>query len=509
MSIKNTSQLHKAGSSKDLKLLVVVLTGALVFIMAARTPLDTDFWWHIRAGEVSWQSGAPLLTDLFTFTRLGQTWINHSWLAEIMYYLAYQGAGFFGVGLLVALLAVAAMMLVFAQLEGPDLLKPAVIILASTVAAPVWSPRPQLFSLVLFAGVYLILDRYRRQGKDRLWLMPILFILWSNLHAGYTLGFLLIGVVIAGEILNSVLQKEPEKRLGWSEIRKIFFWSLVCLAVVLINPNGLATWLVPFKTVRVEALRQLIDEWASPDFHQLYLQPFLWMLFAVFTAIGLSRRRIDGVDLVGVIGFGYLALLAKRNFAPFALFSAPVVARYCWAVIQSWREERQETSRSGFWQKITSQSNARPLDPRLRRVINLLICALLCFAGIAKLAAATQSAFVEQAAADYFPVEAVNHLKTQNPGRLFNSYGWGGYIEWNLHEFPVFIDGRTDLFGDEIISEWLNTMQAQDGWQDTFYAWDIRYCLIESDNPLAGALKNEGAEVLYEDQNSVLFKVSE
>ena len=72
---------------------MVFVTGLLVFIMAARTPLDTDFWWHIRAGEVTWQTAKPLLTDQFTFTRQGQPWTNHSWLAEVILYLVFQAGG--------------------------------------------------------------------------------------------------------------------------------------------------------------------------------------------------------------------------------------------------------------------------------------------------------------------------------------------------------------------------------------------------------------------------------
>jgi len=505
------SQEVAAGSSRDLKALVAVVTAALVFIMAARTPLDTDFWWHIRAGEVSWQSGAPLLTDMFTFTMMGEDWINHSWLAEVVYYLVFRGAGYFGVGLLVALLATASMIIVYAQLEGPVLLKAAVIILASVVAAPVWSPRPQLFSLVLFATVYLVLYQYRQKRAGKLWLLPGLFLFWSNLHAGYTLGFLLLGAVIAGELINLWLGKASEEVLEWRQIRTIIIWTLICGVVVLINPNGLAVWIAPFKTVGVESLRQLIDEWASPDFHQLVQQPLLWMLFAILASVGLSKRRMDGVDLVGVVGFGYLAFLAKRNFAPFALFAAPVLARYLWAAVQSWRLEQQiATGRGRIGQKMSSRLNAKPVNSRLRKGINFLISALLCIAGIVKLAAVTDPAFVEEAAAGYFPVGAVKYLKeSQVAGNIFNSYGWGGYIEWHLHDFPVFIDGRTDLFGDNILTEWIHTIQATESWQDTIYTRDIRYCLIEPDRPLVTALIEDGAIVLYEDQTSILLRVSE
>ncbi len=504
----NNARLKDDSVSRDLNILMVIVTGLLVFIMAARTPLDTDFWWHIRAGEVTWQTGKPLLTDQFTFTRQGQPWTNHSWLAEVILYLVFQAWGYLGVSLMVALLAAGSMLLIYAQLEGPALLKSAIIILASTVAAPVWTPRPQLFSQVLFAGLYLILYRYRINRFDRLWVLPILFLVWSNLHAGYTLGFLLLGVFIAGELLNWVLHPRTDRRSAWHSLRKLILWTVVCFLVVLINPNGLETWWVPFKTVGINVLRASIDEWASPDFHQLALQPFLWLLFAVLAAAGLSGRKMDVIDLIGLIGFAYLAFLAKRNFAPFAIFAAPLLSRYLWKAVSAWREERSDGILDG--NRRVGRLFSQPLASGLRRGLNLiLVILLLCAAGI-KLAMVTRPDQVEKTASIFYPVKAVEHLQSETTqGRIFNSYSWGGYLEWYLPDFPVFIDGRTDLFGDEIAGVWINTIQAGEGWEETFSNWDIRYCLIEPNRPLAEALKESGARVLYEDQTSILFELSE
>lgn len=501
------SSIKEDTSRRDLNILMAVVTFLLVFIMAARMPQDTDFWWHIRAGELTWQTGRPLVTDQFTFTRGGQPWVNHSWLSEVIYYLFYKTGGFHGVSLLVALLAAASMMLIYAQLTGPAVLKAAVIVLASTVAAPVWTPRPQLISQVLFAGLYLILHHYRSGRFDCLWLLPILFLAWSNLHAGYSLGFLLLGVFIIGELLNRVVHPGADRGIAWRDLRKLILWSLVCVPVVLINPNGLVTWIIPFNTMDV-AMRATIDEWASPDFHQLFLQPFLWMLFAFLAAVGLAGRKMDMVDLLGVIGFAYLAFLAKRNLVIFALFTAPALARYLWAAVCAWKEERAGRNINMSSGRISI--SPRPVRPALRRAVNYTLILVLVIAAIVKLVMANQAEMVEKATRDYFPDGAVQFLLNgQPPGNIFNSYGWGGYLEWHLHDFPVFIDGRTDLFGDAFIGAWLNTMRAGEGWQDTFSTWDIQYCLIEPYSPLASALVETGAVVLYQDQTSILFDLTD
>src|SRR5512133_2421572 len=84
--------------------LFMVVAFLLIFIMAARTPLDSDLWWHMRAGEQTLSNGRPLLNDLYSFTRLGAPWINHSWLSQVGMALAYRWFGFLGLGALVAVL---------------------------------------------------------------------------------------------------------------------------------------------------------------------------------------------------------------------------------------------------------------------------------------------------------------------------------------------------------------------------------------------------------------------
>ena len=100
----------------------------LIFIMAARTPLDSDMWWHLRAGEETVNIGQPLTVDTFSHTRNGESWVNHSWLSQVALYLLYHAGGFFGIGLFVALLAVISMALVYLQMDGPPILRAFILI---------------------------------------------------------------------------------------------------------------------------------------------------------------------------------------------------------------------------------------------------------------------------------------------------------------------------------------------------------------------------------------------
>lgn len=482
--------------------LVLVLILLLVFLMAARTPLDTDLWWHLKAGEITLQTGLPDLSDTLSYTRAGSPWINHSWLAEVGMALLFRAAGYLGLSAAVALLAAGSMGILYQQMEGPALLRAFVLLLATLVAAVVWSVRPQILSLFLLAVCGFLLDQYRRKGINHLWLLPPLFVLWSNLHGGYPLGLMLIGAVAAGEVVDGLFETGGDWHKRWPRVRRLAIILIACGLAVIINPNGLAMWKIPFQTVGVDVLQKAIPEWASPDFHDLVQQPFLWMLLLVIACFGMTGRRIAGADWITVILFGGGALLARRNFGPFAMVAAPILARYAWEVWENISAAHPVQRDLEFLGKAN-----RPVAPGFRKAVNLFLAALIGLIALVKLYVVSQPQLVNAYERNLFPVEAVKWLK-ENPqsGRMFNSYAWGGYLTWAYPEQAVFVDGRTDLFGDEIIGEWLTVTQGGEGWQGVLKKWQVGLVLLEPDQPVTSYLAGDGWTLIYQDSTSVVYR---
>ncbi len=90
-------------------------------------------------------------------------------------------------------------------------------------------------------------------------------------------------------------------------------------------------------------------------------------------------------------------------------------------------------------------------------------------------------------------------------GNMFNSYNWGGYLLWELPHVPVFIDGRTDLYNDEIISQWLQVVRVESGWQEVLEKWDVGWVLLENGSDLQPALQANGWRLLYQDALAVVL----
>ena len=141
----------KHSSDERVRTLLALLLPALVFIILTRTPQDADMWWHLRAGELMWQSKTILLTDTFSYTRFGAPWVNAFWISEIIFYLVYQLGGFFALTILVALTGAATFYLLYRRMDGNQFINAFVVVLAALTAAPIWSPRPQIFSFFILA----------------------------------------------------------------------------------------------------------------------------------------------------------------------------------------------------------------------------------------------------------------------------------------------------------------------------------------------------------------------
>lgn len=470
----------------------------LLLIMALRTPLDTDMWWHLRAGEETWLNRQVYSVDTFSFTRSGQIWLNHSWLSQVMMFVLFQTGGYLALSVWVAVTAATSMALVYFQMEGHSLLRGAILILAGAAASVVWSPRPQIMSLVLFGLVSYLLYLYKWKKKNHLiWLVPI-FLIWGNLHGGYVLGVILLGVMIGGELLNKIIPGKTEFHMDWPEIRKLVFWASSGMVAVLINPFGIGMWKIPFNTVGVKALQDLISEWASPDFHQLFQQPMLWMLFLIFIAIGISKKTIDGTDLLSLIVFSWFAFTARRNFGPFAMVSAPVISRHLHDIFENWKSEGKN--------KNKLSATAGNISDNTRNWINLAIIVLLVVAASWKAVDVNKTSFVREKESEIFPSQAVDILLNENnPGKIFNEYNWGGYLIWHLRDFQVFVDGRTDLYGDEILDDYLAVVKVQKGWNQILDINKIDILLIKSGSNLEIFAKNKGWHTIYKDSIAVVL----
>jgi hypothetical protein len=471
-----------------------------IFTMAVRVSADTDTWWHLAAGRWMAEHGKLLTTDPFSLTRGGQAWVNPSWLAQLLLYGVYRLAGLPGLNVLTALMVTLAFACTWPLMEGPGLLRAFVLVGAASVSGVYWSARPQIVSFALSGACLLLLEKGR---ADRRWWwgLPALLALWANVHGGFIIGLLLVGVYLAGELVEAVTD-----RLGsgaawgaiWAQRRPVVIALLVvllaCVAAVSLNPYGPRLLDYPLRTVSIGTLRTGIDEWQSPDFHRLDTLPFLVLLAGSMFLIATSPRRKTGREVVLFTALAALALVARRNLALFALCLAPTIAQHAWSLLGSLAPVRD---------RATSERE----QPRAWRAANVGLLVLVALAAAVKMTGPLSPERNAQAVREQQPLSAIAYLKQVQPeGPLFNAYNWGGYLIWDVWPlYLTYVDGRTDLFDDQVLGNYLTVWYGEEGWQGILASSGVRLALIEARAPAVEEMRSSGWRVLYSDAQAVIL----
>lgn len=488
---------------KRTELFVTVVLFLLVFFSAMRIPFDTDLFWHLNAGNQTLELRSPVLVDLFSYTRFGTIWINHSWLSQVIFSIVFRLFSFSGLMIFSALLSTATMFLLFRQMQANVFVKAFLIILAMLVVAPVWSPRPQLFTLLLLAILIGALQKFLKTGNRYILAgLLLLFILWSNLHAGFSVGIAYLGLFFVGAIIDWGF-KENREKFRHTNILPLFFLLFFSILVVCINPNGIKVWTVQLNTLSIQVLQQYIDEWSSPNFHELAQQPYLWTWLLFVFLISMTAKKIALRNVFPLVFFGALGFISKRNFAPFALVVFPIISDLSSHLATCLSQEFSTLTTFDTFRRINN------VEPKviIQKSINIFIVVLAMLAVFIKGVYLGHPVVLNAYEQKLFPQAAMKYLEEVGTpaGNVLNSYAWGGYQNWKNADMRVMVDGRTDIYGDEILLDWIQMVKADTGWQEEFRQYDIKWTFLEIDSPVNQYLMDSGWNVFYQDSLALIL----
>lgn len=490
--------------TKQKQLFFNIVIFILIFFMALRVPLDSDFWWHLRAGQLTLINGSPILEDQTSFTVYETPWVNHSWLSQVFYFLIQNSLGNIGIMISVAIIATLGIFFVFIRLKSNPIINGFTILLGVLTTAVVWSPRPQLLTLLFFSILtYLLTDKKIFSEKKLTIFILILFLIWGNLHAGFSIGILLIISIFAGKALDIIFCKEKINRI---QIRTLIFWSILivaCSLIVMINPNGIGIWQVQFKTIAIPSLQNFIPEWASPNFHELYQQPFLWLWLLLVFFFMANRSSYKFSTIIPLLVLGGLGFISRRNYVYFAVYSIPLLSNELHRFFEIYIKETLSENKT--LDKIKNFN--KKSDNKFSKLINLFIVGLLWFITTWKIVYLGSPIIYEFYEKQNYPKTAIIALENydQSSLRCLNSYTWGGYISWKIPELRIFIDGRTDLYGEKLIQDWLVMVNGGEAWKEKFEIYDINCVFLEEERPIINLLRDSGWHVIYSDDLSVIM----
>jgi hypothetical protein len=474
---------------------------ALIFILAAQPISDPDFWWHLKTGQYIFETRSIPHTDIFSSLRFGSEWITHEWLSEVFMYSVFRKLGFGGLIVAFSIVITAAFWIAYQRcrnLTGHPYVAGFAVLLGAAATLPVWGVRPQMFSL-LFASIFIsFLDRYlRREEMPSIWWLVPLMIFWVNMHAGFALGLVLIALAIAGLLVDWFLLRKDSFSEVWLRTRRLCGLLIVGAAAVCLNPNGSRLYSYPLETLFSRSMMNYIEEWKSPDFHEASFQALALLILATFSVMALSNRRPGPSQLLMLAATAWAALRSGRNVAFFALVAMPLLAEHLW----NWLTNQ----RWGHWLTAPEKSGS-DTAPALKLVLNTLLFGVVISASA--LAVVRAAGMQPATESQKFPTAAVAFIIAERPPQpIYNDYIWGGYLIWRLYpDYPVYIDGRADVYGDKLVEEFLEVLNGKPNWREPLENHGIRTVLIKPDAALASLLREDSRwRKVFEDKQAVIF----
>ena len=525
---------------------LILLFGGL---QGVRTLLgDGDTGWHVRIGEWIMAHGQVPRQDMFSYTKPGQPFFAWEWLWDVGAAWLHQRWGLAGVvlaSLLVIAFATVLLYLLIYRRCGNPLESIVLTGLAAAGASIHWLARPHLFTMLMMLVFLTLIERVREGHTGWLWSLPVLMILWTNLHGGFPIGIIIVGSYAAGELLRAAVTRDSaERRASLRAAWPYLAATTGCALASLVNPYGYQLHVHMWEYLRDPFQLKYIVEFHSADFHTppaLFLE--IMLILGLGAAIWYGRRR-QFAEVFLIAGFGHLSLVMARNMPIYMLAAAPIIA----APLVAWLKALAEGAVAGWIRAavgtfIEIGEELVPLERPWRLHVAPVVAVLLLVAGMEspmagvnfkpkydpgyypeKALAALNPAWLS--AAGVSPVASspvalrtgagspVNVAAAAEPlfepsEHIFTPDEWGDYLIYNLYHrgFKVFVDGRSDFYGGEFDQDYIDVLNVKYNWQQTLDRFGVDTILLPCDAPLSGALKESRRwRVAYDDGIAIVFR---
>jgi hypothetical protein len=359
----------------------------------------------------------------------------------------------------------------------------------------------------LAAFLWRLREGWERRRSNFLWL-PLLMIVWVNHHAGFVTGIALVGLVGIGSALPRLLER-GRRGEGWRTLTAATGLVAATALASLVNPFGVRALLFPIEVVSTRAFMISTHEWFSPNFHNPGYRAFELIVLLLVPAFAWGRARLTAADVVVSLTFLHLALASVRHIPLFVIAVAvPLADGLQDAVLAVW------VRRAEGWRIL---ERLRPSLPTLwplalRPATHLAVASFAVLVGLT----VAWAAFLEPAANPLlldlnehrYPGRTMAFMKQERvPAPIFNAYAWGGYELWRLYpDYQVFMDGRTHVYGREVLRDFLEVTQARSAWQAVLDRWKIQTVLVARRSTLTQALQAAGGwRAVFAEREAVVF----
>src|ERR1700722_1477081 len=508
-------------------LLFVTMLGLLVFTnLSLRLLGDAGIGWHIRTGQLILATHTIPHVDPFSSSMTERPWFAWEWLYDTLVGWLDSAAGLNGVVLFTAIIIAGVFSWTFQLLvrRGTNILLALVLVLLAASAAMIhFFARPHvlswLFTVVWFWALESSESNRRTGGRSSflLWLLPSTMLVWVNVHGGFLVGFVLLGIhwfsaawewlrlnfkLTEGEF-EEALQKNRTRR----SLRTLTLAGILSAAMTMVNPYGFKLHIHIYRYLSNRFLMNHIDEFQSPNFHYVAQKCFAGLLMLTLCALAGTKRKLSLRQIMVVFFAVYSGLYASRNI--------PVSSLLLILVIGPWLSDGMESLAGRV--SLRGRASASTLFLRRMRAIELSlrghlwpIAAIVLTCWIAAHGGRLGARPMMDAHFDAkrFPGHAVDYLQKQGTqGPLVSPDYWGGYLIYRLYpHVRMVVDDRHDFYGEEFLKSYLKIVHVEPGWQDFLQQHGAQCVVAPKDSALANILAETPAwQPIYRDDVAVVF----
>jgi len=460
--------------------LLLSLVLAAIFTIVVLMPLEpSDYWTYLRIGDQIARTHAIPTTEFMTYTSGGEPAIFSYWLASLLMLGIFKAGGLTLTALVMGLCVVGLYVLIWLCLRelklGP-LSASLVLLITALMGSNNWSTRPQNFALPLFGLTLLVLLKWQNQRNRLLWLLPLVSVLWVNLHGSFILLFVLLFSALI---------------FGSGSRKYLSIAILLSLAATLINPYGFHLWTNTAGMITNDLIKTYSSEWQPPINQGWQLNLFFGSLLVMALLAAFSKVRVNLLWWALFLGFGWMALSSIRYVLWFSLVEALLLAQ----LAAPWLE--------------------RFLDPRPvfpRRKFNLIMGVLVLILPLAFLPGIRQQWWAQSPASltDTTPVQAVDWIKShpELPEHIWANWVTSIYMSYALPERPVWITNRIEDFDKQVFLDNQSLMRASYDWQKILDGYAVNVLLLDQahEKPLITAVSASSNWIeIYHDERELIF----
>ena len=450
--------------------------------------LDPDMWWHLSVGDWIVHNRSFPHRGIFSHTAANRPWMAYSWGYEVLLSRAYNWFSFVGMGLFGSALTIAVAVAIFVMLYRLSGRFWAAWSLSIVVCAAFLfniAPRPLFFSVVLFTiTLTLLFEAQQTRRVKRLYWLPLVFVIWANIHIQFIYGLAVLGLFAGINLLQRIatsLRMYPDFLQSSTIPAGQPFAVLACCALAAcVGPYSYHLYPQAFVISQSKIMYKMIIELQALSFDYFNQYVELLLTAAAFFALG-WQKKIDPFKLALLIFASIFAFRTWRDAWFICVVAAAVIVDF------PAPEKKREPIRLSGWATVIAASilllflAARNSDFNMRGLDRLI--------------------------SSEYPVDAVNFLR-RNPvgGPLYNSFDWGGFLIFYMPQYPVSIDGRTDLYGDAMDEQYYATQEAEPSYRSDPVLNEAGVVILKSKYPITQTLLGDRRfRLIYRDNLAVVL----